>query len=126
MPYSIRRQRPAMGTWFEFRLLGDDPEHLASVAAAVGDEVERIERLLSRFDSCSEVARINREATHRPVQVDFEVLALLLTCRQGWEQTQGYFDVTALRGTFDALAIDPEARTVQFLQAGLALDLGGI
>jgi thiamine biosynthesis lipoprotein len=126
MPHVIHRQRPAMGTWFEARLVGDDREHLQAVAEAVLDEVERIERLLSRFDQRSEVARINREAAHRAVQLDFEVLGILQTCRQAWERTEGSFDVTAPRCEFGAVAIDPEARTVRFQQPGLALDLGGI
>jgi thiamine biosynthesis lipoprotein len=126
MPHVIHRQRPAMGTWFEARLVGDDHEHLGAVAEAVLDEVERIERLLSRFDQRSEVARINREAAHRAVQLDFEVLGVLQTCRRAWERTDGYFDVTAPRCEFAAVAIDPEARTVRFEEPGLALDLGGI
>jgi thiamine biosynthesis lipoprotein len=132
---NIQRGRAAMGTWFEARLLGDDPEHLAAVAEAVLDEVQRIERLLSRFDPGSEIARINRDAGERAVLVDREVLAILLACRAAWERTDGYFDVTApnaLRqqsseaATFAAVAIDPEARTVQFTRPGVALDLGGI
>jgi thiamine biosynthesis lipoprotein len=128
-----------MGTWFEVRLLGDDPEHLAAVAEAVLDEVERIERLLSRFDRRSEIARINREATHRAVLIDREVLGLLETCREAWERTEGSFDVTASRAedpaadrepsdrpTFAAVEIDPDARTIRFARAGVALDLGGI
>ena len=87
-----------MGTWFGVRLVGDDPEHLAAVADAVLDEVERVERLLSRFDRRSEVARINREAGSRAVLVDREVLDVLLTCKTAWERTEGYFDVTAGRG----------------------------
>jgi thiamine biosynthesis lipoprotein len=126
MPHLIQRQRPAMGTWFGVRLVGDDPEHLAAVADAVLDEVERIERLLSRFDRRSEVARINREAGSRPVLVDREVLDVLLTCKTASERTEGYFDVTAGRGTIDAVTIDSEARTVRFDKPGVALDLGGI
>lgn len=134
MPHAIQRQRPAMGTWFEVRLVGDDAEHLAAVADAVLDEVERVERLLSRFDPRSEIARINREAGFRAVLVDREVLNVLLTCQAAWEQTGGYFDVTAAQAverssappTFAAVAIDPAARTVRFDRPGLALDLGGI
>jgi thiamine biosynthesis lipoprotein len=139
MPQTIRQQRPAMGTWFEARLVGDDPEHLAAVAEAVLDEVGRIDRLLSRFDPRSEVARINREASRRALLVDREVLGLLETCRTAWERTEGSFDVTASaaasamgdlasndRPTFAAVIIDLEARTVRFARPGVALDLGGI
>src|SRR3954451_2484236 len=126
MSHAIQRRRPAMGTWFEVRLLGDDPQHLADVAEAVLDEVERIDRLLSRFDPRSEIARINGEAARRAVRVDFEVLGLLETCRTAWQQTRGCFDVTTPSGTFEALEIDPVRRTIRFGEPGLAIDLGGI
>ena len=51
----LRRAHPAMGTWFETFLVGDDSEHLDAVASAVFDEIDRVERLLSRFDPKSEV-----------------------------------------------------------------------
>jgi thiamine biosynthesis lipoprotein len=126
MPHLIQRQRPAMGTWFAVRLVGDDPEHLAAVAEAALDEVERIERLLSRFDPRSEIARINRDAGGRAVLVDREVLEILLICQAAWERTEGYFDVTAGQGTFAAVSLHPPARKVRFEQPGVALDLGGI
>jgi thiamine biosynthesis lipoprotein len=126
MPQFVECQRPAMGTWFVVRLVGDDAEHLGAVAEAVLDEVERVERLLSRFDPRSEIARINREAAVRPVLIDREVLGVLLTCQAGWRETAGLFDVTAGRGTFGAVAIDTAARTVRFEQPGVALDLGAI
>jgi thiamine biosynthesis lipoprotein len=126
MSHRIERQRPAMGTWFSATLVGDDVEHLAAVAEAVLDEVERIERLLSRFDPRSEIARINREAGGGAVFVDREILGILLTCRAAWERTDGYFDVTAGRGTSAAVAIDAQARTIRFEHPGVAIDLGGI
>jgi thiamine biosynthesis lipoprotein len=126
MLHVIHHLRPAMGTWFEARLVGDDPEHLAATAEAVLDEIQRIDRLLSRFDPRSEVARINLEAARRPVRIDFEVLGLLRTCRHAWERTEGYFDVTAPRCALAAVAIDPGNRTVRFEEPGVAVDLGGI
>ena len=51
-----------MGSLFQLRLIGDDEEHLAAVADAALDEIERVERLLSWRDVRSEAARINREA----------------------------------------------------------------
>jgi thiamine biosynthesis lipoprotein len=126
MPHLIQGRRAAMGTWFEVSLAGADPEHLAAVAESVLDEVERVERLLSRFDPRSEIARINREAGGRAVLVDREVLGILLTCQAAWKQTAGSFDVTAGRGTFAAVVIDPAARTVRFDRPGAALDLGAI
>lgn len=128
MPITLHRQRPAMGTWFEVWLVGDDAEHLAAVADAALDEVERVERLLSRFDPRSEVTRLNREAASRAVRVDYELLEIVRACRAGWERTGGYFDPTVgsrSRIAFDGIQIDEDRRTIRFLDGGLALDLGG-
>ena len=89
MSHVIQRRRPAMGTWFEVRLVGDDAEHLAAVAEAVLDEVERVEPALAVRSPRSEIARINREAGCRAVLLDREVLDVLLTCRAAWEETEG-------------------------------------
>src|SRR5262249_7434368 len=125
--------RIAMGTAFEVFLAGDDEEHLGAVADAVLEEVVRVERLLSRFDPSSEIARINRLAGQHPVVVDFEVFAILKACRAYHRLTGGYFDVTATHAAGqadtgeagDALVLDEGRRTVSFARPGLAIDPGG-
>src|SRR5262245_39811982 len=85
---SVRRTRPAMGTLFEVLLLGDDEEHLTAVADAVLDEVQRIERLLSRFDPRSEISRINRLAAAESLVVDCELAGLLAACFEARHWTE--------------------------------------
>jgi FAD:protein FMN transferase len=124
----VHCRRPAMATWFEVWLCGDDAEHLAAVGEAVLDEVERVERLLSRFDPAGEVARVNREAASRPVLVDRELFAVLADCGRRFEQTDGYFDVRtgSAAGPFgETVLLDDQRRTVRFSDPGLALDFGG-
>jgi FAD:protein FMN transferase len=129
---SIHRTRPAMGTLFEVLLRGDDEEHLTAVADAILDEVQRIDGLLSRFNSRSEISRINRLAATEPVLLDFGVAALLQTCLEANRWTQGAFDITAqcrplLRGSSaHPIAFDRELRTIRFTAPGIQLDLGGI
>jgi FAD:protein FMN transferase len=119
-------RRPAMGTFFEAFLAGDDREHLEAVAAAVLDEVSRLERLLSRFDPAAEVARVNREAGRRPVRVDADLWDILDQCKKYHRMTGGAFDVTAVSGAGgDALILDPERRTVRFARPDAFIDLGG-
>ena len=101
-PKTAYSRRPAMGTFFEAFLAGDDDEHLEAVAAAVLDEVTRLERLLSRFDPAAEVARINREACALPVRVDVDVWDILRRCEEYRRATGGYFDVTAASGASGA------------------------
>jgi FAD:protein FMN transferase len=127
---TVRCARLAMGTAFEFSLVGDDVEHLTAVGEAALDEVTRVERLLSRFDPASEVSRINREAASRPVRVDRELFSILMDCRTWFDSTDGYFDVCAT-GESDSPSIgrsvrlDPDARTIRFLDPTARLDFGG-
>jgi FAD:protein FMN transferase len=129
----------AMGTRFEVRLLGDDEERLDSVAAAVIEEIVRLDGVLSRFDPRSEIARINREARDRPARLDQEVFELLERCDQWRRLTAGYFDVTASnkagnKAGNDAagadvsptLLLDVESHTARFMREGVSIDLGGV
>ena len=137
MLYVLNFNHRAMGTMFESVLVGQDEDHLSEVASALWDEVDRIERLLSRFDPTSEVSRINRVAAQQPVLVDHEVFSILQTCESFWQRTNGYFDVTLGRGVpghsksalqnsaFSPLLLDAEQRTLQFTSPDALLDLGG-
>lgn len=119
--------RRAMNTLFEFALCGDDEEHLAAVAEAGLDEVVRVERLLSRFDPTSEISRLNRDAGAGPVLVDRELLDILLMCREYWQRTDGFFDLTSgSPGSFSAVEINPAGRTVRFTAPEIRLDLGAL
>jgi thiamine biosynthesis lipoprotein len=124
-----------MGALFEVRLLGDDEERLDSVAAAVIEEIVRLDGVLSRFDPRSEIARINREACARPARLDQEVFELLERCDQWRRLTGGYFDVTASSkegddaagaGLSPALLLDAESRTARFTREGVSIDLGAV
>jgi thiamine biosynthesis lipoprotein len=132
-----------MGTLFEVLLRGEDAEHLAAVADAILDEVERIERLLSRFDARSEIWRINRLAAIEEVQMDYELAGLLKTCVEAREWTGGAFDIAAgsrrggaavhlglQAGTCISaglgIAFDCDCRRIRFTSPEVQLDLGGI
>lgn len=125
---SLRRSHAAMNTWFEAEVRGEDPDHLDAVLSSLFDEVDRVERLLSRFDPRSEVARVNREARSHPARVGVELFELLNGCQAAWKRSDGYFDVSASApdGSFDAVELDEESRTVRFTRPGLAFDFGGI
>lgn len=127
----LHLSRPAMATRFELWVVGDEPEQLEAVGTAALDEVLRVERLLSRFDPAAELARVNREAPAGRVLVDRELFAVLEDCLRRHEETGGFFDIAAARHgggrgpLTDSVRLDPAARTVEFLDAGVRLDLGG-
>lgn len=115
-----------MAALFEAWLVGADGQHLAEVAEAAFDEIERIERLLSRFDPRSEIARINRLAAAEEVLVDREVFAVLESCDRWRRETGGWFDIAAGSGTLENVQLDGARRTVRFTRPDVVLDLGGV
>jgi FAD:protein FMN transferase len=124
----LHLRRPAMATLFEMWLAGDDPEFLEAVGHAALDEVERIERLLSRFDPAAETARVNRAAAGGPVLVEYELFALLEDCRLWLQETEGFFDVCAVSGVTlaEGVQLDLVRRTVRFLDPRVQLDFGAL
>ncbi|MBA4017885.1 MAG: hypothetical protein C0483_11975 [Pirellula sp.] len=131
MPVVVERARPAMGSLFQLRLIGDDAEHLADCAETALDEIERVERLLSWRDVRSETARVNREAATRPVLVDFEFAQFLATIKGAEKATAGFFDAAvqsrrAIVGADELWEIEAEHRLVRFTRSGVRLDFGAV
>lgn len=120
-------RRPAMNTLFEIIVEGEDLENDMAAAEAALDEVARVETVLSRFDPASEVARVNRDAHQHPVLISYELIEILETCRNYWEKTVGYFDITASnekKSKFESVKIDSAARKISFAEPGVRLDFG--
>ena len=121
-----------MSTEFEAILVGDDEEHLEAAMALVWEEIDRVERLLSRYDPASEVYRVNRQAYQRPVKLSVELREVLAECLYWHAQTNGAFDFVASKegnsrqrlGSL-VLDFDPDARTLAFGDERAELDFGG-
>lgn len=121
----------AMGTRFEVVIaLGLSvgqafgPADLRAIGELALAEIDDWHARLSRFAPDSWVSHVNRTAATEPVRCDDEVWALLSDARAVWVASDGAFDIT--RGQGEALALDPERRTVAFSRPGVAIDLGGI
>ena len=71
------------------------PEHLETVAAAIEEEVRRLDALLSRHNPTSEISRLNRRAAAEPLRIDADVWQLLADAEYYRQATNGFFDVTA-------------------------------
>lgn len=120
-----QRNCQAMGTRFDVSLRGPDEQHLEAVAVAVCEEIERLDALLSRFKRASEIARVNREASDKPVRVERELFALLERCELAREQTDGFFNITAVSGG-GTIELNAERCTVRFAQVSTQIDLGAL
>ena len=147
----IRFHRPAMACRFEILLDGADERHAAAAREAL-DEADRLEAELSVFRETSALSRLNRTAAETPAQVDADLFALLVRCRDLHTRTAGAFDITstplsrcwgflkregrlpsaeaiaaarAMVGMSGVL-FDEGARTVRFERPGMELNLGSI
>lgn len=144
----LRRRFHAMGTEMELMLHAPPKAGALRALATAERELHRLERLLSRFDSGSQLSALNRGGTMQVGPELLEVVELALAAR---ERTRGRFDPTVhdalvLAGydrSFDLVpthiadGIDETARcdgmvrvdrgssTIE-LASGVHLDLGGI
>jgi thiamine biosynthesis lipoprotein len=125
---------------------------LPRVVDAAFDEVDRIDRLMSHYKPESPLSRLNREAARGPVTVGPELFGFLGECMRYSRDSEGAFDVTVgplmkawgfFRGEgrvpeageisellgrvgYRHVTLEAGARTIQFDQPGVELDLGGI
>lgn len=127
----------------------DDAAYARQAARAAFDEVDRLERELSRFLESSDIARINAAAAGRPVRIGPDAFECLEIAARIHRQTHGAFDVTvgslvpprraagsapapgppaSLRPTVGMarLTLDRATRTVTKTADDLTLDLGAI
>ena len=87
----------AMATTYSLYLYAQTEAMAGSCAAAVFQEIDRIEALLSYYRPDSELTRINREAASGDVTTDPETFRFLETALRWSARTGGAFDLTVGR-----------------------------
>jgi len=91
---SVNRILKLMGNRFEFTVIAEhEQEGNAAIESAI-KEVQRIEHLLTTFNSLSQTSLINAHAGLSPVKVDEEVISLIERSIRISEITDGAFDIT--------------------------------
>lgn len=142
----------AMACRFELVLHGEDAVWLRAAGEEALEEIGRLERQLSIFDSASEVSRLNARAAQGPVRVSTALFHLLERAKALHHQTDGAFDLTIAplmrawgffrnsghlpdpdllddargRTGMDLVELDASSRTVHFQKNGVMLDFGAI
>lgn len=84
----------AMATTFEAIVAGETARYAGQAAQDAFSEIDRIERLLSRFDPASDVSQINRLRPGQAARIGFDAFDCLKTAWRLHKETHGAFDVT--------------------------------
>lgn len=142
----------AMACRFELVLHGEDAVWLRAAGEEALEEIGRLERQLTIFDSASEVSRLNARAAQEPVRVSMALFRLLERAKALHQETDGAFDLTIAplmrawgffrnsghlpdpdllddaraRTGMDLVELDASSCTVRFQKTGVMLDFGAI
>jgi len=140
----------AMTTAIELEMWSDDAAVAKLISTKVFAEFKRIDQSMSRYQSTSELSKVNRMAALEPVRVSGELLRLIQRSTELSTLSSGAFDITfaSLGYLYDFRAakqpsqkwirkqlpsvnyqniiVDEKAKTIAFKQEGTLLDLGGI
>jgi thiamine biosynthesis lipoprotein len=145
----IKHEEAIMGTAITVELWTADRHQGEAAAAAVMDEMHRIDRAFSPHKPNSELSRINRDAGTQPVVLSDEMFSLVYRALEFSQLSGGAFDISyaavgqlydyrqrvrpsaqalqqarALVG-WQKLLLDPDTRTLRFAKDGMRIDLGG-
>lgn len=88
-----RFEHEAMATVFEIFVAGKDKTYAGQAARAAFEEIDRLERLFSRFDPSSETSRIGRLRPGESMRIGIETFECLTLAACVHEETGGAFDV---------------------------------
>ncbi len=83
-----------MGSRYEITVVANTPEEGDRSIDLAVDEISRIEKMISSWDSNSQTSKINRNAGVAPVKVDAELFQLIERALQISKVTNGAFDIS--------------------------------
>ena len=83
-----------MATRFELHLVHHNAGEAAQAAAAVWDDMDRLEQEISRYVPHSDISRVNGSRAGRVVLVREAAMDIISFGKEVWEQTDGAFDIT--------------------------------
>lgn len=83
-----------MGSRFDISIVAASATEADGYIEEAINEIKRIEKLISSWDSSSQTSKINRLAGIEPVKVDVELFDLISRCIQISKITDGAFDIS--------------------------------
>ena len=142
----VRRARPLLGTFVEIEAAAAAPSQMHAAIDAAFEAVACVHRLMSFHEPDSDVSRLNRKASDRPVKVHGWTFQVLQAAVEMHRRSNGIFDI-AVAPTLQIMGLLPrlnddapidagaesfdgiellEGNTVRFRHGGVRIDLGGI
>jgi thiamine biosynthesis lipoprotein len=147
-----RFSHEAMATTFEVIIVHEDERYARQAAIAAFDQVDRLERELSRFMESSDVTRINNAGANQPLQLGLDTFECLKIAERVYSETNGAFDITIgtllkcwrnddgsprepspkeidfarLHTGMNLLQLNEAEHTIKLSVSGVQIDLGGI
>ena len=141
-----------MGTRFRIVMYAPDPSTATQAASAAFQRIETLDNIMSDYRDSTELMRVSAAAGGPPVPVSEDLFRVLEAAQETARRSDGAYDVTVgpvvrlwrmsrlhhtlpdperlawarARVGYRNLRLDPQARTVQLLERGMLLDLGGI
>jgi FAD:protein FMN transferase len=91
---SARRARPSLGTIVDIRAGGARARAVDAGIAAAFAAVDQVHRLMSFHEPDSDLSRLNRDASRRPVPIHPWTWRVVRAAKLLWERTDGLFDCT--------------------------------
>ena len=86
-------------------------------------ELERLHKMLNRFDAASELSRVNLKAKTSKVSVSNEMWEILENCKHYYLITDKLFDITL--NNLSKVSFDEKTKSVAFPSKDYSFDLGG-
>ena len=121
----------AMHTRADLLLYAGMPfDRLEFIARTIQDEINRIAKIVNRFDPESELSYLNKNAFAHPCPVSGELAEMIGECLYFHKKTLGCFDITVhslngFRSGANAIVLDNEEKTIAFQHPAVQIDLNG-
>lgn len=112
-----------MGTKFDILILELNKHESLELWNKIRSELRRLDNLFNRFNSASEVSKINNKAANSRVYVNPEMFSILKDCKDYYIRTLGLFDITLY--DFSKVLLDERDFSVTFSEKSISLDFGG-
>lgn len=120
----------AMHTRIDILLQGKNLDELNTLSIGINNLILDLEKTADRFNSQSELYRVNSLASYKPIQISDHLFNILSDCLNANTNTQGLFDITINSPNHNperikSIKLDPDLKTVEFHCPETVIDLNG-